>query len=177
MSPGGQGQPQSAQPGLVHPSHLLSTPSKPWLDVTNVQPHFRGEAVHSPDSKTTRDSYESSTLSLSVSGIQCREVVPHLPPTTGIQGGIEIPRAKAVAAVVSPHSIDPQDNPLVTTGIQSDTVALPLKESTISSLSVSGIQCREEPPSSVVHDRETPRRYASMAQKEAIGASVRACEA
>ena len=48
MSPGGQGRPQSAQPGLVHPSYLLSTPSKPWLDVTNVQPHFRVEAVLRP---------------------------------------------------------------------------------------------------------------------------------
>jgi hypothetical protein len=156
MSPGGQGQPQSAQPGPVHPSYLLSTPSKPWLDVTNVQPHFRGEAVLSSDSKTTRDSYESSTPSLSVSGIQCREVGPHLPPTTGIQGGIEIPRTKAVAAVVSPHIINPQGNPLVTTGIQTDTVALPLKESTISSLSVSGIQRREEPPSSVVAHTSQP---------------------
>ena len=150
MSSGGQGQPQSAQPGPVHPSYLLSTPSKPWLDVTNVQPPFRGEAGLLADSKPTRDSYESSTPSLSVPDIQCREVGPHLPLTTGIQGGIEIPRAKAVAAVVSPHIIHPQGNPLVTTGIQTDTVALPSKESTISSLSVAGIQRREEPPSSVV---------------------------
>ena len=149
--PGGLGQPeQSAQPGAVDPSYLQPTLVKTWRDVTNVQPQSTLGMAPSPYLGQTLKPDESPTSSLSVSGIQCREVGPHLPPTTGIQGGTEIPRAKAVAAVVSPHIIDPQVNPLVTTGIQSDTVALPLKESTISSLFVSGIQCREEPPSSVV---------------------------
>ena len=83
-------------------SYPRSTPSETWLDGTNIQPHFTGGAVHSPDSKQTCESDESSTLSLSVPGIQSREVAPNLPPTAGIQSGIEIPRAKAVAAVVSP---------------------------------------------------------------------------
>ena len=34
-------------------------------------------------------------------------------------------------------------------------------------------QARARAPDLVLHPRETPRRYASMAQKEAIGASVR----
>ena len=38
-------------------------------------------------------------------------------------------------------------------------------------------QARARAPDLVLPPRETPRRYASMAQKEAIGASVRACEA
>ena len=150
-SPGGQGQLQSAQSCVVHPSHLLSTPSETWLDGTNIQPHFTGGTVQLPDSKQTCESDESSTPSLSVSGIQCREVPPNLPLTTGIQSGIEIPRAKAVAAVASLHNLDPQDNPLLTTGIQSDSVALSSKESSISSLSIPGIQYREEPLSSVVY--------------------------
>ena len=126
--PSGQGQQQSAQPCLIHPSHLLTTPTETWMDGTNIQPHFRGETVHSPDSTpiAIRDSHES----LSVSGIQCREVAPPLPPITDIQDGSETPRAKALAAVVSPHNIDPQDNPLATIGIQrADTVALSVKES------------------------------------------------
>ena len=38
-------------------------------------------------------------------------------------------------------------------------------------------QARVRAPDLVLPPRETPRRYASSAQKEAIGASVRACEA
>ena len=38
-------------------------------------------------------------------------------------------------------------------------------------------QARARAPDLVLTPRETPRRYASMAQKEGIGASVRACEA
>ncbi len=38
-------------------------------------------------------------------------------------------------------------------------------------------QARTRAPDLILPPRETPRRYASMAQKEAIGASVRACEA
>ena len=38
-------------------------------------------------------------------------------------------------------------------------------------------QARARAPDLILPPRETPRRYASMAQKEAIGASVRACEA
>ena len=38
-------------------------------------------------------------------------------------------------------------------------------------------QARARAPDLVLPPRETPRRYASMAQHEAIGASVRACEA
>jgi hypothetical protein len=38
-------------------------------------------------------------------------------------------------------------------------------------------QARASAPDLVLPPRETPRRYASMAQKEAIGAFVRACEA
>ena len=38
-------------------------------------------------------------------------------------------------------------------------------------------QARARAPDLVLPPRETPRRYAPMAQKEAIGASVRACEA
>jgi hypothetical protein len=39
------------------------------------------------------------------------------------------------------------------------------------------VQACARAPDLVVPPRETPRRYASMAQKEAIGASVRSCEA
>ena len=39
------------------------------------------------------------------------------------------------------------------------------------------LKARARAPDLVLPPRETPRRYASMAQKEAIGASVRACEA
>ena len=38
-------------------------------------------------------------------------------------------------------------------------------------------KARARAPDLTLPPRETPRRYASMAQKEAIGASVRACEA
>ena len=38
-------------------------------------------------------------------------------------------------------------------------------------------QARARAPDLILPPRETPRRYASMAQKEAIGASVRSCEA
>ena len=38
-------------------------------------------------------------------------------------------------------------------------------------------QARARAPDLDLPPRETPRRYASMAQKEAFGASVRACEA
>ena len=38
-------------------------------------------------------------------------------------------------------------------------------------------QVRARAPDLVLPPRETPRRYASMAQKEATGAYVRACEA
>ena len=38
-------------------------------------------------------------------------------------------------------------------------------------------QARARAPDFILPPRETPRRYASMAQKEAIEASVRACEA
>ena len=38
-------------------------------------------------------------------------------------------------------------------------------------------QARARAPDLILPPRETPRRYASMAQKEAIGASVGACEA
>ena len=39
------------------------------------------------------------------------------------------------------------------------------------------IRFQARAPDLVLPPRETPRLYASMAQKEAIGASVRACEA
>ena len=38
-------------------------------------------------------------------------------------------------------------------------------------------QARARAPDLILPPRETPRRYASIAQKEAIGASARACEA
>ena len=38
-------------------------------------------------------------------------------------------------------------------------------------------QARARAPDLVLPPRETPRLYASMAQKEAIGASARVCEA
>ena len=82
----------------------------------------------SPCLGQTTNPDEPSASSLSVPGSQCREAPPNPNPTTGIQSEIVIPRAKAVAAVVSPHSLDPQDNPPVTTGIQSDSVALSSKK-------------------------------------------------
>ena len=150
MSPGGQGQLQSAQPCLTRPSYLPSTPSKPWLNVTNVQPHSKVEAVPPPDSPMTSDSHESYNPSLSAPGYQGREVDPHLLPALGIRRRSEMPRAKALAAVVSPHLNNLQARPLITTDSQSETVSLPLEESSISSPSVIGIQLREEPPKSVV---------------------------
>ena len=102
--PGGQGQPeQGVQPCAVDPSYLLSTLAKTWLDATNVQPQSTlGMALSQCLGQITNHD-EPSTSFLSVPGSQCREVPPNPNPTTGIQSEIVIPRAKAVAAVVS-HS-------------------------------------------------------------------------
>ena len=150
MSPGGLGQLQSAQPCLTRPSYLPSTPSKPWLDVTNVQPHSKVEAGPPSDSPMTSDSHESYNPSFSAPGYQGRKVDPHLLPALGIRRRNEMPRAKAVAAVVSPLLNNPQARPLITTDSQSETVARPWEESPTSSPSVIGIQPREEPSKSVV---------------------------
>ena len=150
MSPGGLGQLQGAQPCLTRPSYLPSTPSKPWLDVTNVQPHSKVEAGPPSDSPMTSDSPESYNPSFSAPGYQGRKVDPHLLPALGIRRRNEMPRAKAVAAVVSPLFNNPQARPLITTDSQSETVARPWEESPTSSPSVIGIQPREEPSKSVV---------------------------
>ena len=150
MSPGGLGQLQGAQPCLSRPSYLPSTPSELWLDVTNVQPHSKVEAGPPSDSPMTSDSPESYNPSFSAPGYQGRKVDPHLLPAIGIRRRNEMPRAKAVAAVVSPLFNNPQAKPLITTDSQSETVARPWEESPTSSPSVIGIQPREEPSKSVV---------------------------
>ena len=76
--PGGLGQPeQSAQPGAVDPSYLQPTLVKTWLDVTNVQPQSTLGMAPSPYLGQTLKPDESPTSSLSVPGIQCREVPPN----------------------------------------------------------------------------------------------------